>query len=177
MTALYRRIFKNQQSGVATLRELLQSMFVGEMLESGERIWLVSPWVSNIVLIDNRSGNFDSLSPEWGRREVRLTDVLVSLMVRGTRVVLVTRNLDINTPFLNRLREDATMHAVVEQLTMRFDPLLHTKGILLSHSLLTGSMNLTYNGLEMNDEWIQFSVDPHDIATTRLEFMKHVEAQ
>jgi len=174
MSAFYRRIFKNQQSGGAPIRELLQSMFVGEMLESGERIWLVSPWVSNIVLIDNRSGNFDSLSPEWGRREVRLADVLVSLMARGTRVALVTRELEVNMSFLNRLREDAEMHAVTEQLTVRFDPLLHTKGILLSHSLLIGSMNLTYRGLEMNDEWIQFSVDSHDIATTRLEFMKHM---
>ena len=77
-------IFKNQQTGSATIRELLQSMFIGEMLETGDRIWIVSPWVSNIVLIDNRSGNFDSLSPEWGRREVRLADVLIGFMARGT---------------------------------------------------------------------------------------------
>jgi phosphatidylserine/phosphatidylglycerophosphate/cardiolipin synthase-like enzyme len=176
MTALYRRIFKNQQTGSATIRELLQSMFVGEMLGSGYRIWIVSPWVSNVVLIDNRSGNFDSLSPEWGRREIRLADVLIGLMARGVEIVLVTRDLETNLPFLNRLHEAAVMHAVDDQLIVRLDPLLHTKGILLSHSLLIGSMNLTYNGLEMNDEWIQFSIDPDDIATTRLEFAKYVEA-
>lgn len=175
MTAFYRRIFKNQQTGSATIRELLQSMFVGEMLGSGTRIWIVSPWVSNIVLIDNRSGNFDSLSPEWGRREVRLTDVLTGLMARGTEVVLVTRDLETNTPFLKRLQEATATQAVEEQLIVQLDPLLHTKGILLSRSLLIGSMNLTYNGLEMNDEWIQFSIDPDDIATTRLEFAKYVE--
>jgi phosphatidylserine/phosphatidylglycerophosphate/cardiolipin synthase-like enzyme len=155
---------------------LLQSMFVGEMLGSGYRIWIVSPWVSNVVLIDNRSGNFDSLSPEWGRREIRLADVLIGLMARGVEIVLVTRDLETNLPFLNRLHEAAVMHAVDDQLIVRLDPLLHTKGILLSHSLLIGSMNLTYNGLEMNDEWIQFSIDPDDIATTRLEFAKYVEA-
>lgn len=176
MTALYRRIFKNQQTGTATIRELLQSMFVGEMLGTSYRIWIVSPWVSNIVLIDNRSGNFDSLTPEWGRREVRLADVLIGLMARGTEVVLVTRDLETNTPFLNHLQEAAAMHAIDEQLIVQLDPLLHTKGILLSHSLLIGSMNLTYNGLVMNDEWIQFSIDPDDIATTRLEFAKYVEA-
>lgn len=175
MTALYRRIFKNQQTGSATIRELLQSMFIGEMLETGDRIWIVSPWVSNIVLIDNRSGNFDSLSPEWGRREVRLADVLIGFMARGIQIVLVTRDLETNTPFLNRLQEAAVMHAVDDQLTVRLDPLMHTKGILLSRSLLIGSMNLTYNGLEMNGEWIQFSVDPDDIATTRLEFAKYAE--
>ena len=176
MTTLYRRVFKSQQTGSATIRELLQSMFVGEMLGSGgARIWIVSPWVSNIVLIDNRSGNFDSFSPEWGRREVRLADVLIGLMAHGTEVVLVTRDLETNRPFLNRLQEATAMYAIDEQLIVQLDPLLHTKGILLSHSLLIGSMNLTYNGLEMNDEWIQFSIDPDDIATTRLEFAKYVE--
>jgi phosphatidylserine/phosphatidylglycerophosphate/cardiolipin synthase-like enzyme len=95
-------------------------------------------------------------------------------MARGTEVVLVTRDLDTNTPFLNRLQEATAMHAVEEQLIVQLDPLLHTKGILLSQSLLIGSMNLTYNGLEMNDEWIQFSIEPDDIATTRLEFAKYV---
>ena len=175
MTALYRRIFKNQQTGSATIRELLQSMFVGEMLGTGERVWVVSPWLGNIVLIDNRTGNFDSLSPEWGRREIRLADILISLMACGTKIVVVTRDLDTNTPFLNALREAAEMHAVEPQLTIKLDPLLHTKGILLSTSLLIGSMNLTYTGLEMNDEWIQFSIDPDDIATTRLEFAKYTE--
>jgi len=177
MTTLYRRVFKSQQTGSATIRELLQSMFVGEMLGSGgARIWIVSPWVSNIVLIDNRSivlidnrsGNFDSFRPEWGRREVRLADVLIGLMAHGTEVVLVTRDLETNRPFLNRLQEATAMYAIDEQLIVQLDPLLHTKGILLSHSLLIGSMNLTYNGLEMNDEWIQFSIDPDDIATTIL---------
>lgn len=176
MTAKYRRIFKNQQTGSATIRELLQSMFVGELLGTGNRIWIVSPWISDIVLIDNRSGSFDSLNPEWGRREVRLADILIGLMARGAEVVIVTRDLDTNTPFLNRLYESSIMHATSEQLIVQLDPLLHTKGILLSHSLLIGSMNLTYNGLEMNDEWIQFSIDSDDIATTRLEFAKYVEA-
>jgi len=175
MTALYRRVFKSQQTGSATIRELLQSMFVGEMLGSGTRIWIVSPWVSNIVLIDNRSGNFDSFSPEWGRNEIRLADVLIGLMARGTEVVLVTRDLETNIPFLNLLQDATAMHAIEQQLIVQFDPLLHTKGVLLSHSLLIGSMNLTYNGLEINDEWIQFSIDPDDIATTRLEFAKYVE--
>ena len=40
-----------------------------------------------------------------------------------------------------------------------------------------GSMNLSNNGLEMLDEWIQFSIDPEDIATTKLEFQKYVEIE
>jgi phosphatidylserine/phosphatidylglycerophosphate/cardiolipin synthase-like enzyme len=170
MTALYRRIFKSQQTGVETIRELLQTMFVGEMLLAGEKIWIVSPWVSNVVLIDNRSGNFDTLNPEWSRREIRLVDVLIALMARGSQVAIVTRDLEINTPFINRFREMTQQHALEGQMTIKLHGSLHTKGILLSKSLLMGSMNLTYYGIEMNDEWIQFSIDSEDIAKTRLEF-------
>ncbi|MFH0957351.1 MAG: phospholipase D-like domain-containing protein DpdK [Pseudomonadota bacterium] len=176
MKTLYRRIFKNQQTGVATIRELLQSMFVGEMLRAGERIWIVSPWISNVVLIDNRSGNFDTLNPEWSRREIRLVDVVIALMARGSHIVIVTRHLDTtNTGFLDKLRDETERYGLENQLTTNTKSLLHTKGILLSKSLLMGSMNLTYYGLEMNDEWIQFSIDPDDIASTRLEFGKYLE--
>ncbi|MDR4515827.1 MAG: phospholipase D family protein [Nitrosomonas sp.] len=175
MKVLYRRIFKSQHTGVAALRELLQMMFVGEMLRAGEKIWIVSPWISNVVLIDNRSGNFDTLNPEWSRREIRLIDVLLALMARGSQVVMVTRDTETNTPFINKLKDMTEQFALESELTIKLQEQLHTKGILLSNSLLTGSMNLTYNGLEMNDEWIQFSIDPEDIAKSRLEFNIYLE--
>ena len=173
MTVHYRRIFKNQQTGVTIIRELIQTMFVGEMLLVGQKIWIVSPWVSNVVLIDNRSGNFDTLNPEWSRREIRLIDVLVALMARGCHVAIVTRDDETNRGFINGLRNMSERNALENQVTIKIHDALHTKGILLSKCLLMGSMNLTYNGLEMNDEWIQFSIDPEDIARTGLEFSKY----
>lgn len=173
MKVQYRRIFKSQQTGVETIRELLQTMFVGEMLNSGGRIWIVSPWVSNVVLIDNRTGNFDALNPEWSRREIRLIDVLLALMARGSKVQIVTRNLETNMPFINNFKELSDQHGLGDQMSITLNDLLHTKGLLLSKSLLIGSMNLTYNGIEINDEWIQFSIDSEDIAKTRLEFLKY----
>lgn len=174
MNILYRRIFKNHLTGTDVIRELLQTMFVGELLSAGERIWLVSPWISNVVVIDNRSGNFDTLNPEWSRREIRLLDVLASLMATGSHVVVVTRNLDSNMAFVKGLEEIAENSGLVGQYTVLMHNLLHTKGILLSKSLLLGSMNITYSGLVMNDEWIQFSIDPDDIASTRLEFNRYL---
>lgn len=119
MKVLYRRIFKSQHTGVVTLRELLQMMFVGEMLLAGEKIWIVSPWISNVVLIDNRSGNFDTLNPEWSRREIRLIDVLLALMARGSQVVIVTRNTETNTPFINKLSDMAEQFALESELTIK----------------------------------------------------------
>ena len=166
----HRRIFKTQLTGVETLKELLQSMFVAELLRPAGPVWIVSPWVSNVVLIDNRSGNFDALNPEWGRREVRLADVLGALMNRGSDVRIVTRNDESNRGFLTRLREIAAQQGVTEKVKITLHDPVHTKGILLSNSLLMGSMNLTYNGMVINDESVEFSVDRSDVARTRLEF-------
>jgi phosphatidylserine/phosphatidylglycerophosphate/cardiolipin synthase-like enzyme len=174
MKALYRRVFKNQNTGIAAIRELLQMMFIGEFLINSERVWVVSPWVGNIVLIDNRAGCFDALNPEWGRREIRLIDVLLSLMSKGAEVLLVTRKNEINEPFLIDIKQRSIDSGVRDQLKIVTKQKLHTKGVLLSESLLLGSMNLTYSGLEINDEWIQYSIDREDIAKTRLEFDEYL---
>lgn len=176
MTQLYRRIFKTQATGVVTIQELLQTMFVADMLISKKELWLVSPWISNVILIDNRSGNFDALNPEWGRREVRLVDVLIALMTRGTAVRIITRNDETNRPFINKMGEVAEQLALEDQLSITLREKLHTKGVLLSNSLLMGSMNLTYNGMEINDEWVEFSLGPEDLARTKLEFEQYLRS-
>tara|TARA_B110000196_G_C21038862_1_gene611451 strand:- start:621 stop:1109 length:489 start_codon:yes stop_codon:yes gene_type:complete len=159
---------------MAAIRELLQMMFIGEFLINSESVWVVSPWVGNIVLIDNRAGCFDALNPEWGRREIRLIDVLLSLMSKRAEVILVTRKNEINEPFLIDIKQRSIDFGVRDQLKVVTKQKLHTKGVLLSESLLVGSMNLTYSGLEINDEWIQYSIDREDIAKTRLEFDEYL---
>jgi phosphatidylserine/phosphatidylglycerophosphate/cardiolipin synthase-like enzyme len=170
MNILFRRIFKTQSTGATTIQELLQSMFVAEVLNPSEEIWIVSPWISNVVLIDNRTGNFDALNPEWGRREVRLAEVLSTVMSRGTIVHIVTRNDASNDAFLTRIDELVREQGLEEQLTVLIHNQLHTKGLLLGGCLLMGSMNLTYNGMVINDEWVEFSIDPKELGRTRLEF-------
>jgi phosphatidylserine/phosphatidylglycerophosphate/cardiolipin synthase-like enzyme len=170
MNILFRRIFKTQSTGATTIQELLQSMFVAEVLHPSEEIWIVSPWISNVVLIDNRTGNFDALNPEWGRREVRLAEVLSTVMARGTIVHIVTRNDASNDAFLTRIDELVREQGLEDQLTVLIHNQLHTKGLLLGGCLLMGSMNLTYNGMVINDEWVEFSIDPKELGRTRLEF-------
>jgi phosphatidylserine/phosphatidylglycerophosphate/cardiolipin synthase-like enzyme len=176
MSYLYRRIFRTQTTGSTTIQELLQSMFVAEMLVSTAELWIVSPWISNVVLIDNRSGNYDSLNPEWGRREVRLVDVLLALMSRGTEVFIVTRDDETNRAFLGKLQDTALELSLEDKISLTVRDQLHTKGVLLSNSLLMGSMNLTYNGMVINDEWVQFSLDEQDLAQTRLEFKQYLRS-
>ncbi len=175
MNILFRRIFKTQTTGATTIQELLQSMFVAEVLQPSEEIWIVSPWISNVVLIDNRTGNFDALNPEWGRREIRLADVLATLMTRGTLVNIITRSESSNDAFRTRMAELAHEQGLEQQVSVLIHNQLHTKGILLGRCLLMGSMNLTYNGMVINDEWVEFSIDPQELARTRLEFRHYGE--
>jgi hypothetical protein len=173
MSIQYRRIFKTQTTGVVAIQELMQTMFVAEVLQPGEDIWIVSPWISNIVLIDNRSGNFDALNPEWGRREIRLADVLVTLMSHGSNVRVVTRNESSNDSFRTKIADLVNEHDLENFLSVKIHNQLHTKGILLTRCLLMGSMNLTYSGMTINDEWVEFSVEPSDLSRTRLEFARY----
>lgn len=175
MRVEHRRIFKTQSTGVATISELLQAMFVAELLSPGEEIWIVSPWISNVVVVDNRSGSYDSLNPEWGRREIRLCDVLVMLMNHGASVHVVTRRDSSNDAFRTKMTDLAKEVGLDEQYFEHIHSQLHTKGILLTRCLLMGSMNLTYNGMVINDEWVEFSLDRQDIARTRLEFARYKE--
>lgn len=165
-----RRIFKTAITNQNVVRELLQLMFVSEFLARGEEIWLVSPWVSNIVLLDNRAGGFDAINPEWRRREIRLVDCAIQLLSSGERVTVVSRPDEHNKRFLFRLGEAAREAGVGNFLTLIERDHLHTKGILTEHGLLLGSMNITYNGLELNDEYVEYDTDPASLAGTRLAF-------
>ena len=147
MTFETRRIFKSVATSQNVIRELLQMMFLGELLApGGERAWLVSPWISNIVLFDNRAGGFNTINPEWGQREVRLLEVLMDMMARGTAV------------------------GVASELQIVRRPRLHTKGLLLKRGLLAGSMNFTYYGLELNDEMVAYDTTPKSLAEARINF-------
>lgn len=60
-----RRIFKSAVTSQILIRELLQMMFLGELLApGGQRAWLVNPWISNIVLLDNRATGFGTINPD-----------------------------------------------------------------------------------------------------------------
>lgn len=176
MTFETRRIFKSAVTSQNLIRELLQLMFLGELLApGGERAWLVSPWISNILLFDNRAGGFGSVNPEWGGREVRLVEVAINLMARGTSLGIAT-SFDLhNDAFIATVGEAAEEAGLSERLLIVQRHRLHVKGVLLKRGLLTGSMNLTYNGLELNDEMVVYDTDAKTLAEARLNFESYVE--
>lgn len=165
-----RRIFKTVNTSQSEIRELLQFMFVGEILSPSQKIWLVTPWISNVPILDNRTGTFGVLDPSWGHREIRLTEILLRIMALGTQIVIVTRPDEHCLNYTSRLFEQSEEMGVKDKLLVLYQKVLHTKGVLTDNGLLTGSMNLTNNGLDLLDEMVTFDTDIADIAQARINF-------
>lgn len=171
-----RRIFKSIVTSQNLIRELLQMMFLGEMLSpETDRVWLVSPWISNVVLFDNRAGGFSIINPEWGNREVRLIEVLTHLMARGTSLGIATSYDDHNDPLIHALTDAVEEAGLSEKVCLVRRQHLHIKGVLFKRGLLTGSMNLTYNGLELNDEMVVYDTTPRALAEARINFESYLD--
>src|SRR5262245_56982388 len=124
----HRRIFKSAITSRKTIQELITLMMASELVDPGPAVWIVSPWITDVPLLDNRAGGFDAINPEWGHREVRLADVAVQLMAGGTDVKIATRSDDHNQIFLRRLADAAAAAAVRDLLTITQRDRLHTKG-------------------------------------------------
>lgn len=173
-----RRIFKSVATSQNLVRELLQMMLLGEIVApGGQRAWLVSPWISNVVLFDNRAGGFTAVNPEWGGREVRLIEVALHLMARGTALGIATNFDAHNEAFLEAMTVGAQEAGLTDKLFIVKRENLHVKGILLKRGLLTGSMNLTYRGLELNDETVVYDTATRTIAQARLNFESYARIE
>jgi hypothetical protein len=150
------------------LADALQALFVAELLKPSTPLWIVTPWISEVDVLDNRSGLFNGLLPDLPQRPIRLIEVLVNMLQRGGGVVIACRPDDHNRSFIESLRHRAAAEdAGYERLNCRYASELHEKGILSSSLLLSGSMNLTYNGIRRLEESITITNDADTIARTR----------
>lgn len=143
-------------------------IFTAELLCPSSCLWLVSPWISDIPVLDNRTNGFVVFEPRWARAQVSLSKVLVKLLESGTTVHVATRPDNHNMAFLDRMRRLAEpdglplrLHSVEE---------LHEKGILADGFYLSGSMNLTFNGISLNEEAVHFDIDSSFVAENRILF-------
>jgi hypothetical protein len=172
----HRRIFKSVVTSRKVIQELITLMMIGELLDPGSTVWIVSPWISDVPLLDNRAGSFDAVNPEWGHREVRLTDLAIQLMAGGSDLRIVTRPVEHNKEFMRTLMDAADAGALRDRLAVTERERLHTKGILTRRGLMLGSMNLTYSGLELNDEVIEYDTDSQALTTAEMAFQDYARA-
>ncbi len=169
-----RRIFKTETTSESEIKELLQFIFIAEILSPSKEIWFVTPWISDIPIFDNRSGLFDALDPSWGKREIKLIEIVLKILNQGTKIIIVTRPDEHCKKFLNKLFDQLDEKGIVNNLKIVEREDLHIKGILTDTSLLTGSMNITYNGLEILDEQVTFETAAQQISEARLAFESYI---
>jgi hypothetical protein len=158
------------------IADLLQSLCALEVASPGKMLWIVSAWVSDIPVIDNRDASFSDLDPLWGTRWIRLSEVLVAVASRGTEVVVVTNTEATNHGFLHRLHALASDVGVSDRIAISQREDLHAKGLLGDDFHLHGSMNFTHNGVRVLAEDVVLEVDSDHVHRAHLEYLGHYGA-
>lgn len=151
---------------------LIQSLFSIELAAPSSVIWLVSAWISDVPILDNSGEGFIGIDPGWGSRQVRLSEVLVTLAARGTKLVIVTNEDDVNWPFLERLRSGTATAGASRNLFTRSDADNHEKGLLSDDYYVHGSMNFTHNGLRVLAEKLTLETDGDEVHRTRIDYQE-----
>ncbi len=148
--------------------DLLQSIFVAELLTPSHCLWLVSPWISDIPIIDNTANTFLCLEPSWTRTRIRLSQILATLAEHGTTIHIATRPDTHNRSFIEQLKTRTSNTDVAVRFHIADE--LHTKGILGDSYYLAGSMNFTYNGITLNEEALNYVTSSEVIAEQQVIF-------
>lgn len=148
------------------LDPVLTPVLLAELLDPSAELWLVTAWVSDVPAIDNSRGDYDSLFADASARIYPLSEILALLTDSGTRLTVVTRPAEHNNAFLGRLRHRATLRNCT--LIQHAD--VHEKTFCGRNWLLTGSMNFTLRGMQVNDEAITYKLGEVPAAQARIDF-------
>lgn len=109
-----------------SVRELLLMVFAAELLACSRSLWLISPWIRDIPILDNSTGSFLALCPDFPLTEVRLSLVLRQLLARGSQVVIAARPDQGNTQNYDSLRGIGSDDSLIFHERSE----LHAKGIV-----------------------------------------------
>jgi hypothetical protein len=163
------------------IAEALETLAIAELVHPGRRFVVVSPWISDFPIVDNRSGALSGLDGAWGATRLRLSDFLRALLRRGVEVYLACGDDASATDFVHRLEAGARQDGTEGSLVVRVSglemarALEHEKALIAETWALHGSMNLTYRGVEVNGELVTISADPAhiaELATTMMELFR-----
>lgn len=158
----------------AAVSDLLEAVLVAELISAGSRLLVISPWITDFPVVDNRSGRYAHLDPQWGASRIRFSAVLRSLLLRGTRLSVACRPGPREDEFLSRLKTYAISDGTDDLLRLqRSDEVMreraHEKALVADSWALHGSMNFTYSGVELNGELVTFTTDAATVATLASE--------
>jgi hypothetical protein len=157
------------------VRDLFQNLFIAELIHPSPKLWLFFAWISDVEIIDNSAREFAALEPDWPATPIRLSQVLRALLSRGVELRLVIRADGHNDYFIARLQ---TLKARFgDQIKWTVEKSFHAKGLLGADYFLSGSMNLTLNGISINGEHLVLRTDPAAVAEQSIELESRWEGQ
>jgi len=145
--------------------DLIQSLLVLELTNPSKTIWIGSAWISDIQLFDNRGLQYKSLEPDWSADMISLSKVLLAIAKRGTHIIIITRDDQVNQIFLNKIRFNKSNDMNID-IILRDE--FHEKGLLSDTYEITGSMNFTFNGIMINDERVIYRCDQKKISERQI---------
>ena len=157
------------------VRDLFQSLFVAELLHPSPKLWLFFAWISDVEIIDNSARDFAALEPDWPATPIRLSQLLRALLARGVQIRLVIREDGHNEYFIARLQTLKARYG--DQIKWSVQKTFHAKGLLGSDYFLSGSMNLTLNGISINGEHLVLRTDPASVAEQSIELESRWEGR
>jgi hypothetical protein len=153
------------------IRDVVQSALTAELIRPSAKLWLVSAWITDAAVLDNGGGEFGQLVPSWPEREIRLSEVIGELLVRGSRIHVVTNTHSANGPFAHSIASIAESLAGYQFRLSRDDALtteeeegLHRKRLVSEQFVIWGSMNFTRSGLQRNAEDVSLELDGSEVA-------------
>jgi phosphatidylserine/phosphatidylglycerophosphate/cardiolipin synthase-like enzyme len=139
------------------LTDALRSLVALELLVPSKQIYLISPWISDMPLLDNRFGQFRAIMPELGKVRMGLVDVLNTLAERGSKIWVMYR------PQATGIAH--VLHRLSPTIYRKEISHLHEKGLICDGFYLRGSMNFTYSGININEESIELTTEPSVVAS------------
>lgn len=143
------------------LTDCLSSLLALELLSPSQVLYLFSPWISDVLVLINTFGQFRPLIPELSENDVRLAPLLNILAERGSQIRLLCRpDQPYTEDFLRKLSATVDVKRVET---------LHEKGLISDHFYLRGSMNFTFSGINLNDEHVELTTEPHEVALALAE--------
>lgn len=159
-----RTVRTRPRNGLA-ISDVLTAALLSELCSASSEFWLVTGWVTDITVIDNHIRQFDAVLGPESRSTLSLSEAFVLLTQRGTHVHVAVREDPHNVTFVDRLRRACAS----DHLHLYSSPELHEKIMIGWNWVLKGSMNFTWNGTQLNEEALDFEVDPAKAARQRLE--------
>lgn len=149
------------------LADALSICLVTELLSPSRPLWLISAWISDVEILDNTAGGFEAIAPDWPRAPIRLSAVLTRIVEVGGSIFVGMGSDPHNEMFVEKLRgirglaPDRVRWAVAEEL--------HQKCLCGDRFALRGSMNVTWNGLNANEEQMTLTTTVADVRRLQLE--------